>query len=42
MAKKLKGKKPDETIKEWYERTTDQQLGSLTGQSVSIVNGVTL
>ena len=30
---KPKGVRPDETVKEWYERTVGQGLGSLTGQN---------
>lgn len=38
---KPKGKKQDETVKEWYERTTKQGIGSLQDQSTAVINGVT-
>ena len=46
MAKKIKwtepkGKKEDETVKEWYERITKQGIGSLQDQSTAVINGVT-
>lgn len=37
MSKKLK----NETIAEWYERITGQRIGSLTGGSTAVINGVT-
>lgn len=46
MAKKIRIEKPkgmrqDETVKEWYERTTGQRIGSMQDQSTAVINGVT-